>query len=167
LWAPDNPFLGHINLKQQHDASKHCATSQPYMAQDCEKMQIFFDANEHRICISSKELAAKHFAQATSELVDRCRSAIIYDPRQLCREVRALANCFTKQFEAQPGAVASSPPLLVERRAYSDPAGHRPQQQLRLKLVRCQDRVKSWHAQGKETEETIHPDRRVPDQRND
>jgi hypothetical protein len=80
LWAPDNPFSGHIDLKQQHNASKHRATSQPCVAQDCEKMEYFFDAHEHHISMSIEELAAKHFAPATSELVDRCRSAIIYDP---------------------------------------------------------------------------------------
>ena len=46
-WAPDNPFSGHNDLKQLHNASKHCATSQYCVAQDCEKTQIFFDAHEH------------------------------------------------------------------------------------------------------------------------
>jgi hypothetical protein len=114
-WAPDNPFLGHINLKQQHNALKHRATSLPCMAQDCEKTRIFFDANKHRTCTSIEELAAKHFAQAMSELVHCCRSAIIYLPQQLLQEVRTLANCFTKRFEAQTGAVASSSPLLIKR----------------------------------------------------
>jgi hypothetical protein len=114
-WAPDNPFSGHTDLKEQHHASMHCATSQSCATQDCEKTQFFFNAHEHRINMSIEELAAKHFAQATSELVDRCRSTIIYDPRQLRQEVRALANCFTKQFESRTGAIASSSPLLVER----------------------------------------------------
>jgi hypothetical protein len=114
-WAPDNPFSGHINLKQQHNALKHCAMSQPCVAQDCEKRQFFFDADEHCISMSSKELTAKHFAQAMSELVDCCRSAIIYNPQQLRRDVKALTNCFTKQFETQNGAIASRSPLLIER----------------------------------------------------
>ena len=79
LWAPDNPFSGHINLKQQHDALKHCATSQPSIPQDCGNMDFFFDADKHQICRSHEELAA-NFTQATSELFDHCRSTIIFDP---------------------------------------------------------------------------------------
>jgi hypothetical protein len=112
--------------------------------------------------------------------------------------VKALTDCFTKHLEDRTGAIASSSLLLVERRAYSNPAGQihqlqpnlnvRPNNQHKVKvvenkhsaveppehvleqvhrLVRCQDRVGSWHEQGKETEETIHQDRRGPDQRND
>ena len=147
-WAPDNPLSGHTNPKQQHDASQHRAMSQLCVAQDCEKTDFFFDAHEHHISMSIEELAAKHFAQATSELVDRCRSAIIYDPRQLRRELRTLTDCFTKQFEARTGAIASSSPLHVERCAYSDTAGLGPHQQLHRKLTRRQDTVGSWHTQG-------------------
>ena len=38
--------------------------------------------------------------------------------------MRALIDCFTKQVESQAGVIASSSPLLVEQRAYSETAGH-------------------------------------------
>ena len=162
-WAPDNPFSGPTDLKQQHDAPQHDAMSQPCVAQDCKKTQFFNDAHEHHTCRSCKALAAKQFALATSDLVDCFTKAINYEPHWLrwdMTHMRTLANCFIKQFEDQTGAIASSCLLLIERWAYSDPAGHvhHPQLSLRVqsmyqpehifgqvhRLVRCQDRVRFW-----------------------
>jgi hypothetical protein len=81
--------------------------------------------------------------------------------------VKDLANYFTKQFETQNGAIASRSPLLIERRAYSEPAEYVHQPQGVHQPDRCQDRVGSWHGQCRENEEMIQQDRRAPDQRND
>ena len=83
LWAPDNPFSGHTNLKKQHDASKHRAMSQPCLAQDCEKIEFFFNAHKHCTYESHKEFTPMHFVQAMRELLDCCRSTVNYDPQQL------------------------------------------------------------------------------------
>ena len=42
-------------------------------------------------------------------------------------EEKAPANCFAKQIAARAGAIASQSPLLVEKRAYSERAGHASQ----------------------------------------
>jgi hypothetical protein len=60
-----------------------------------------------------------------SDLIRSYRKATNYDSRsQLDREVRVLTTCFTKQIETQAKAMASQSLLLVEKRAYSERAGH-------------------------------------------
>jgi hypothetical protein len=101
----------------------------------------------HHVNRSHEEFTAKHFANATYNLFS-CHSNIsMDDSRQLCRELRSLANCFSKQFKVQTGARTSCSSLRVEKRAYSETAGIGAEQQLSYKLARCQDRVGSWHTQ--------------------
>jgi hypothetical protein len=93
------------------------ATSRPCSVPGREK--ISFNADE--------ELIAE-YARAMSDLIRSYQKATNYDSRsQLDREVRVLTTCFTKQIETQAKAMASQSPLLVEKRAYSERAGHAPQ----------------------------------------
>jgi hypothetical protein len=83
-----------------------------------------YDAYGHRIHGGNEEVFVEQFARAMSAMVSRNRRVTNPDSRQLGREVRALIDCFTKQVESQAGVIASSSPLLVEQRAYSETAGH-------------------------------------------
>ena len=83
-WALDNPFSGPTDLKQQHDAPQHHATSQPCVAQDHEKTQLFCNAHECHTCRSCKALAARQFALATNDLVNHFTKVINYEPQPLC-----------------------------------------------------------------------------------
>jgi hypothetical protein len=81
-WAPDNPFSGHTNLKQQHDASKHRATSQPCIAQDRAKIEIFYNAHKHRTYESHEEFTPRCFAQSTYQTVAIASSSPLFVKRR-------------------------------------------------------------------------------------
>jgi hypothetical protein len=80
-----------------------------------------YDAHGHR-----KLVTVEQYSQAVLEIVARHSNARSLDPQQLRRELRYLdtqvKTCVTGE------ALASNSPLLIKRRAYSDTAGHAPQQ---------------------------------------
>jgi hypothetical protein len=86
-----------------------------------------FEASKPCILPSTDEELIADFVQAMSNLISRYRKTINPDSRQHHREVENLTNCFTKHIATRAEAMASQSPLLVEKQAYNEPAGHAPQ----------------------------------------
>ena len=79
--VPDNPFLGPLCPKQEHNAFSHCATSQPCPVLGCDKLSFEYPYKASKPCIlpSTIEELITDFVQAMSDLISRYTKMTSYD----------------------------------------------------------------------------------------